>query len=212
MKQLEKKVVVYDIDECLVNSVKSHYLLLLLWMEQHGHTRKPSYAQFCAGGGTKPFEDLWPEYHQYCEENRMSSSFNGSLEEVPGARAAQLTLTTLSYAYLTTRPDDMEQETLEQLKRLEFLQLLLVTRPHAVPISATPDWKRAELQKMARTTQTPKLLLDDNLPTYEAVKDAKDPGIDAILIAGDRTPKVPAAKEWADVPHAIRTYLQKARL
>lgn len=204
------ETLVFDIDECLVNSVEKHFRLLKQWAKEHGHSEVASltYSKFCAGGGTKQFEALWPEYHEYCEFTRQDPNFNRGLIEVPGSRAAQQSLASEAHAYLTTRPEDVTTLTHEEvIVLLNFLNLKIVARPNTVPISQTTPWKLSMLEEMVQRTGSPKIMLDDQVSMYEAIVQNRNPWIAGILIKGDRTPDDRGALSWRDVPNAVRSII-----
>jgi hypothetical protein len=200
------EILVFDIDECLVNSVEKHYRLLKQWARENGHAEVESlsYDEFCAGGGTKHFENIWPDYNAYCESNRKDANFNRGLVEVPGSRNAQRLLDSEAHAYLTTRPEEMIDLTYEELVLiLNFLDLKIIARPSDVPITQTTEWKLSKLQEMVENTGTPKIMLDDQVSMHDAVKSAHNPWIESILIKGDRTPEGHGALRWQEVPSEV---------
>ncbi len=217
--------VVLDLDEAIWETVMRHYEIstkVIPWLfkrEGIECPNLPTYEEICRRGGTVPgFKGVI--------SNELNLQLNRAIRHskrhqrglpllhpgIPNILANAKDKGFVTALYLTTRPDETAEVSLEELVRLGFPDLPLLARPdQAVTLSETTFWKLAQLTTLAELTPGKVVMIDDSTNLSNAIRELNHPKIASVLFQGpitnmdDAPPGAPSAN-WDTMLETIQTF------
>jgi hypothetical protein len=202
-----EKLIAQDVDECIFNSVDKHYATYKAIAEQRNNVIVPSLEDVIRMGGTHAYFGQFDWYEELNKHNRNDEGFNRGQEQINGSLEALTFLQSQLAVYLTTRPQQLERVTKEELDAHGYPDRRVICRPKEVNFKKTTEWKTWMLAQLAKQFQAQMLMIDDSVNLHQHLNHAKMNGskglLDTILFAGPMTPKGNGEMSWEQIMLAM---------
>jgi hypothetical protein len=148
--------------------------------------------------------------------NVLDPEFNRDMQLVPSAKEILDSFSELVAFYLTARPENMKEVTIEELRKNSFPNPeKVICAPEPGHYSQPADFKIAELKRIQQETGQLVILIDDSSLTCKAVEDLGDPQIQAFRInvyAEHYPDEIDEQKTWSMASDFIEYHLKMAAM
>ena len=220
-----RPILVLDVDDTIFECMLKHYSVWKQWISEkkwgENTPKLIAFTNFLKSGGSKSYlqhfidnpELTEADFHQANSGNIVDPNFNKNMGLAPKSKEALDPFSELVGFYLTARPENMEEVTVEELRKHGFPNPdNIICAPELGAYDQPADFKIRELQRIQKETGQLVILIDDSHSTCKAVEALGNPQIKAfrIDIYGDCRDELKEQNTWLMAGEFIRRYLQLA--
>lgn len=216
----EEFVVTYDQDETVWDTVRNHhsrlnrYYTLMANLSAEERASLPTHDAIVQAGGLQPYSHL-PGFDALHARMVAHNEFNRNLpllhQDHPKLLQELATTGFKPVLSLTTRPDNIEKLSREELIKAGFPNVPVIARPNSVDTRDTVPWKVAGLVYVATRIKAHIFMIDDNVKLYDALVALGHRRIHPILYPGPITQEIGDrnAADWDEMLPLLQSMTQK---